>query len=121
MSRATRHGLTFTLFPSPDDDLWMEIVRDHDGAILHCEKFDGADGDFHRAVESWFDDIITEVVNEMDFEACQGCGGRRSARMYDEDGCVLIEDEVMGVEWRWDLCTPCAQHLIRTNPWVLKQ
>lgn len=119
MSRTTRHGVTFTLFPSPDDDLWLEIVRNHDGAVLSCDRFNGADADFHAAVESWFDDIVAGVVNEMDIEACQACNGRRPSH-FDEEGCLVLESDVAGVEWRFDLCTPCAEHLIRTNPWVLK-
>lgn len=51
MSTIRRHGVAFHLIPTPGDDLWLEVIRESDGAVLVNELFRG-EGEAAFAVRS---------------------------------------------------------------------
>lgn len=115
MSTIRRHGVTFHLLPTLDDSLWVEVIRESDGAVLVTSQFDGDDNDFEGAVVEWFGMIVQGSITGISIPLCRSCKGRRREVGRDHDGNVLVE---FLVEHSFDLCLQCANHLEQTNPWI---
>lgn len=115
MSTIRRHGVAFHLVPTPDDGLWIEVVREADDAVLISGPFDGDDDDLTSAVEEWFEEIIVATVRRCAVEGCRACGGRPRQAPDGEDYRLVVEHTV---EWEFDLCPPCAERLVRDHPWI---
>jgi hypothetical protein len=115
MSTIRRHGVAFHLLPTPEDTLWLEVIREADGVILVSEEYHGADHDFPRAVEEWFDTLVQDSLSDLTFNPCRLCGeGRRQMRQ--DDGGWLTADYL--VEYEFDLCIRCADATEQAIPWV---
>lgn len=118
MSTIRRFGVAFHLIPTPDDGLWVEVIREADGAVLVSGEFDGdTDDDLVEAVDEWFDDLIARTVNGIDTESCRSCRTGRRTVEPDHHGRVPVE---VLVEWEFDLCHDCAAQFIHENPWIQK-
>ena len=116
MSTIRRHGVSFHLLPTIGDTLWLEVVRESDGAVLATEEYLGeGDDDFAAAVDEWFDGIVQERIGEIEIDTCRVCGGRRRVMRHDEHGGMAAD---YLVEWEYDLCLPCAAHMERSIPWI---
>ncbi len=115
MSTIRRHGVAFHLIPTPGEVLWLEVIRESDGAVLHCEELDDQPDELAEAVEKWFDDIVRGRVDGIDIPACRGCGNRRRVARTDHDGWVLPD---YLVEWHFVLCVVCAARLEQASPWM---
>jgi hypothetical protein len=116
MSTIRRHGVAFHLIPIPGEGLWLEVIRESDGAVLVGQKFTGeSDEELAPAVEEWVDDIVNERVSGIEVSACRLCGARRRPIQDDEHGRVLPD---YLVEWEFDLCLPCASEIEHTSPWM---
>ena len=116
MSTIRRHGVSFHLLPTVGDSLWLEVIRESDGAVLATEQYIGeGDHDFAAAVEEWFDDIVLQRIGEIEIDTCRACGARRRVTRLDENGCMQAD---YLVEWEYDLCLPCATHMERSVPWI---
>lgn len=66
MTVIRRDGLVFALVAEPDDDLWIEVWRERDGASVVGGSFDGRAGDFADAVEEWFDEHRANLSHVID-------------------------------------------------------
>lgn len=116
MSTIRRHGVAFHLIPTPGDDLWLEVIRESDGAVLVNEVFRGeGEAEFAPAVEEWFDDIVRGQVDQIDIPRCRVCDCRRRELPRSDSGHLLAEAVV---EWEFDLCPACASHLEQSVPWM---
>jgi len=118
MSVIRRHGLVFALIGDPDGDLWCEVRRERDSAVVVSSAYDGTTDEFSDSVDEWIDDFITERVDEMELETCVSCNGQRAVPEPDLDDEPLSGLALIG--YRFDLCMPCAAHLVATNPWFLR-
>jgi hypothetical protein len=117
MSTIRRHGVAFHLLPSLGDGLWLEVIRESDGAVLVTEQYTGqGDDDFAEAVEAWFDDVVLDRLTDIDISWCRLCGARRREVRQNEDG-IAVEHLI---EYEYDLCLPCGSHLERTTPWIVQ-
>lgn len=116
MSTIRRHGVAFHLLPTPTGGLWLEVVRESDGAVLVTEEYSGeGDSDFAATVEQWLDELVLETVSGLDIEYCRLCQLRRRQVRYDDLG-LPIADYL--VEWEFALCLSCASHMEQTTPWI---
>ncbi len=116
MSTIRRHGVAFHLIPTPVQTLWLEVIRESDGAVLASEEFRGdSDDDLAPAVEEWFDDIVLDRINGIEIPTCRSCGSRQREAQRGEDGRILPE---YLIEWDFDLCIPCASQFEQANPWL---
>ena len=113
-----QHGLVFTLIPDPFDSLWIEIRRESDGAVVVSAPFGGEYDEFADGVAEWIDDIMRKTIEAMTIDSCNACGARRMEYEIPEDLEEMTDHQV--VEAKFLLCAPCAQHMVRTNPWVIK-
>lgn len=115
MSTIRRHGVAFHVIPTPGEGLWLEVIRESDGAVLISERFRGESSDeLAPAVDEWFADIVSESVDAFEVQVCRVCGARR--RPVEDDCGIPLDDHL--VEWEFDLCVACASHLEQTNPWM---
>lgn len=119
MSVIRRHGLVFALIGDPDGDMWCEVRRQRDNAVVVSSAFDGTPDVFADSVDEWIDDWVTERVNEWEIDTCVACGGHRLQPEPEPDDEPLTGSAL--IEYRFDLCPPCAAHLIATNPWMLRR
>lgn len=117
MLQVKQHGVTFTLFSDPDDKPWVEIRRDRDGLIFVSAPFTGLESEFDESVEEWLVDFVEETLDSADFESCRSCGSLRPASDHSAY-CQLVA--LQRIQYHFDLCTSCADHLVRTNPWMIK-
>lgn len=116
MSTIRRHGVAFHLVPTLGERLWLEVIRESDGAVLVSEEFKGeGDDDLAPAVEEWFGHIVLERVTEIDVSACRNCENRRRPDPWDEDGTIRRGHVI---EWEFDLCISCATQLEQAVPWM---
>jgi len=116
MSTIRRHGVAFHLIPTPSDTLWLEVIRESDGAVLVSEQFRGQhDSELAPAVEEWIDDIVLERVGAINIPLCRACSGRRRHVQRNSDGVVPRE---YLVEWEFDLCVTCAARSEQEHPWI---
>ncbi|MFZ9629193.1 MAG: hypothetical protein ACO3C1_07555, partial [Ilumatobacteraceae bacterium] len=117
MSTIRRHGVAFHLIPTPSDTLWLEVIRESDGAVLVSEPFRGDDdAELAPAVDEWIADIVLERVGEIPISACRVCGNRRREMRHDDTGRIR-RDHV--IEWEFDLCITCAAHIEQAVPWIV--
>ena len=117
MCQARLHGLTFTLIPDPEGTLWIDIRRDQDGLALVSAPFEGTEEEFDEAVTEWLEEFTAQAVTTAKYSVCRSCGVLRRPVQRDEDGAVMPE---FRIEYSFDLCPACADHLVRTNPWIEK-
>jgi len=115
MSTIQRHGLTFALIGDPDGPLWFEIRRIQDQVVVVSRPFDAEAAEFANQVDGWLDEFVRQCVDEMPLQVCDGCGGHQVAHDTDDD---LTPQQL--IEYRLDLCSNCARHLMTTNPWVCR-
>lgn len=116
MCRIDQYGLVFSLIAEPSGALWIDIRRARDQAVVASSPFAGPAEAFETEVADWIDTYFSNLVNELELQTCAACGGRRP------DLCVgdgeIPAPEVIQI-W-FGLCSPCAEHLVASNPWIVR-
>jgi hypothetical protein len=116
MNPARRHGLTFSLHLDPDGPVWLEVLRDRDGAILEFAKLTDPTLTLEAAVDGWLSDQLEEMYSHIEIEHCRACNTPYQQRPFSDE--FSPRDELA---WRFDLCIPCAERLAIQNPWLERQ
>ena len=116
MSTIRRHGVAFHLIPTLGEHLWLEVIRESDGAVLASEDFRGSgDEGLATAADEWFDHIVLDRINEISVSTCRNCENRRRPEPEHDDRSTSRD---YLTERQFDLCMACAAHLERTVPWM---
>ncbi|MEY2755325.1 MAG: hypothetical protein RJB65_1683 [Actinomycetota bacterium] len=115
MSTIRKYGVAFHLIPTMGDELWVEAVRESDGAVVSSGVFKGdSEDDFSSGVDNWFADVVDDRLAPLEVLRCRACGRhRRDVRAFD--GRLTPENIV---EYEFDICAACAAGVERNLPWM---
>lgn len=117
MSTIRKYGVAFHLIPTVGDELWIETVRESDGAVISCGPFPGeSEDEFAAGVDEWFEGVVNDRLEAIEVLRCRRCGQRRRDIRQLFDG-VLTTETV--VEYEFDLCTGCAAGFELSAPWIM--
>lgn len=117
MSTIRKYGVAFHLIPTVGDELWVETVRESDGAVISCGPFLGeSEDDFAEGVDEWFEGVVGERLESIEVLRCRACGQRRRDVRQLDDGALTTETVV---EYEFDLCSGCAAGLELSAPWLM--
>lgn len=117
MSTIRKYGVVFHLIPTIGDELWVETVRESDGAVISSGPFLGAsEEEFAEGVDEWFEGVVSERLEAVEVLRCRACGQRRRDVRLLDDGNLSAATVV---EYEFDLCIACASNLEHSTPWLL--
>jgi len=114
MALSRRHGFTFHLYYDPEGDLWFEVHRDRDDAVVEFSKVPDAGLTTEEVVDHWITNQLEDQFSDITLRKCRACGRACQEPRYIDNE-MDPRDEIA---WRFDLCPTCADRLRSQHPWL---